>query len=158
MKISTSNLNEISHIEVLDDPVPGLFEVLTEENDKLGRWTSQSFPVQLTFENSDSKKKVKFIEGTKVVSGGDQIDNFHANCNVAFISKCLSWTKCKQACISMGSSSYRWFHNGCCQCVSKNCVNYGIASGQCTACPAKAENLSTTDLAEMPTDNDTEGT
>ena len=72
-------MNEISHVERLDEQVPELFEILTEENDKLGRWTSHSFPVQLTFENSDSKKKVKFIEGTKVISGNDQIDNFHVS-------------------------------------------------------------------------------
>ena len=79
VKISTNNLNEISHVESLDESIPELFDVLTEENDKLGRWTSIQYPVQLTFENLDSKQKVKFIEGTKVVSGNDQIDNFHVS-------------------------------------------------------------------------------
>lgn len=78
IKVSTNNLNEISHVEHLDDPKPELFDVLTEENDKLGRWTSVNFPVELTFETADSKKKVKFIEGTKVLSGNDQID-FHVS-------------------------------------------------------------------------------
>lgn len=106
--MSTNDLNEISHIENLDESVPELFESLTEDNDTLGRWTSFKFPVQLEFENFEFKKKIQFVKGTKVISGNDQIDNFYANCNVAFISKCLSWAKCKSTCISMGSASYRW--------------------------------------------------
>lgn len=53
----------------------------------------------------------------------------------------------------MGSASYRWFHNGCCECVSKNCVNYGIDRGQCAQCPIT---LSTTDLLDIPNDADNE--
>lgn len=39
------------------------------------------------------------------------------NCTVAYMSQCMSWNKCKNACMSMGASSYRWFHDGCCECV-----------------------------------------
>lgn len=48
------------------------------------------------------------------------------NCTVAYMSQCMSWNKCKNACMSMGASSYRWFHDGCCECVGFTCVNYGI--------------------------------
>lgn len=48
------------------------------------------------------------------------------NCTVAYMSQCMSWNKCKNACMSMGASSYRWFHDGCCECVGFTCLNYGI--------------------------------
>lgn len=48
------------------------------------------------------------------------------NCTVAFMSQCLSWIKCKEQCQSMGANSYRWFHDGCCECVGEHCINYGI--------------------------------
>ena len=35
----------------------------------------------------------------------------------------------------MGASSYRWFHDGCCECVGQNCVNYGINESRCLKCP-----------------------
>ena len=34
-----------SSIEVLSDPIPELFNVLTEEEDHLRRWTSHKYPV-----------------------------------------------------------------------------------------------------------------
>lgn len=48
------------------------------------------------------------------------------NCSVAFMSQCMPWTKCRASCQSMGANSYRWFHDGCCQCVGETCINYGI--------------------------------
>lgn len=48
------------------------------------------------------------------------------NCTVAFLSQCTSWMKCRTSCQSMGASSYRWFHDGCCECVGERCINYGI--------------------------------
>ena len=37
----------------------------------------------------------------------------------------------------MGASSYRWFHDGCCECVGENCLNYGINESRCLQCPLK---------------------
>lgn len=48
------------------------------------------------------------------------------NCTVAFWNDCISWSKCKNHCLSMGAQSYRWFHDGCCECVGQTCINYGI--------------------------------
>lgn len=53
-------------------------------------------------------------------------DMITLNCTVAFLSKCMNWIKCKASCQAMGASSYRWFHDGCCECVGQNCINYGI--------------------------------
>lgn len=52
------------------------------------------------------------------------------NCSVAYMSQCMPWTKCKASCQSMGAQSYRWFHDGCCECVGDKCINYGIAESR----------------------------
>jgi len=39
----------------------------------------------------------------------------------------------------MGSSSYRWFLDGCCECVGRNCVNYGLNESKCLNCPLKTD-------------------
>lgn len=51
------------------------------------------------------------------------------------MSQCLSWNKCKTNCQSMGASSYRWFHDGCCECVGSTCLNYGVNESRCMGCP-----------------------
>lgn len=54
------------------------------------------------------------------------------DCVVAFINKPLSMSQCKRYCRSMGASSFRWFHDeGCCECVGKFCIHYGIAKPKC---------------------------
>ncbi|VDP32620.1 unnamed protein product [Soboliphyme baturini] len=58
----------------------------------------------------------------------------NATCTVAFLKQCLSVEKCRNACSSMGASSYRWFHTGCCECVGQNCIDYGVREGLCAEC------------------------
>ncbi|KAG8233409.1 hypothetical protein J437_LFUL013402 [Ladona fulva] len=48
------------------------------------------------------------------------------NCTVAYMSQCMSWNKCRSSCQSTGASSYRWFHDGCCECIGSTCINYGL--------------------------------
>lgn len=57
------------------------------------------------------------------------------NCTVAFMVECTSLQKCKRSCQSIGSSGYRWFHDGCCECIGSNCINYGIKESKCLRCP-----------------------
>lgn len=57
------------------------------------------------------------------------------NCTVVYMSQCLSWNKCRTNCQSMGSTSYRWFHDGCCECIGSMCLNYGINESRCDSCP-----------------------
>ena len=54
----------------------------------------------------------------------------------------------------MGAASYRWFHNSCCECVSKNCINYGIEQADCLECPSKIDNLNSNDLVDSSNDNE----
>ena len=63
------------------------------------------------------------------------------NCTVAFMEQCVPWNKCKQVCQSMGASSYRWFHDGCCECIGNTCINYGINESRCLNCPLKIYNI-----------------
>lgn len=42
------------------------------------------------------------------------------------MAQCMSYSKCKSMCQSMGATSFRWFHDGCCECVGEHCINYGI--------------------------------
>lgn len=30
---------------------------------------------------------------------------------------------------------FRWFHDGCCECVGATCINYGINDSRCLDCP-----------------------
>merc|ERR1712029_262506 len=65
-----------------------------------------------------------------------EVDNkVTVNCSVAYMAQCMSWNKCKASCTSMGASSYRWFHDGCCECVGSQCINYGINQSRCSDCP-----------------------
>ena len=48
------------------------------------------------------------------------------NCTVAYLTQCRSWGKCSFSCQTMGASSVRWFHNGCCECIGSTCINFGI--------------------------------
>ncbi|KAJ3660482.1 hypothetical protein Zmor_004930 [Zophobas morio] len=56
------------------------------------------------------------------------------NCTVVFMKGCRTWHKCRSNCESMGSNSYRWFHDGCCECIGQHCINYGINESKCREC------------------------
>ena len=47
-------LSSTSHVEDLPEPSSELFQVLTDEQDRLKRWISHTFPVQLKFQLSTS--------------------------------------------------------------------------------------------------------
>lgn len=71
-----SVLSMQSHAEDLSEPLPSLFSTLTEEEDQLLRWTTFSFPVQVSFvttSGSDPKENT-FGAGTKVTMKGDGVD------------------------------------------------------------------------------------
>ena len=61
------------------------------------------------------------------------------NCTVAYMSNCMSTVSCRDHCTAMGASSYRWFHDGCCECVGPNCINYGINESRCSNCKLSME-------------------
>ncbi|XP_048372372.1 twisted gastrulation protein homolog 1-B-like isoform X2 [Sphaerodactylus townsendi] len=55
-------------------------------------------------------------------------------CQAIFFNECLSMSRCRAACQSVGAWRYRWFHNACCQCLGPDCRGYGGAQAQCSNC------------------------
>ncbi|XP_015789659.1 protein twisted gastrulation [Tetranychus urticae] len=145
-------LRSKSHVEELDSQSAELFIALTEEKDALERWSTFTFPIQMSLivPGGSETKEVNPQPGTKVTmktDGQDTEEDIQVNCTVAYMSQCMSWNKCKSSCRSMGAVSYRWFHDGCCECVGPNCINYGLNESKCLQCPliiTKAEEPSET--------------
>lgn len=134
------DLQDGSTIEDLHDPIPELFNVLTEQEDIEKRWTTFILPVHFDVLTHKSNhgildlSKDKRQEVTKDTYGAD------LNCTVAFMSQCYSLRKCKESCKSMGAARYRWFHEqGCCQCIGDTCISYGLNSPKCLQCPPQED-------------------
>ncbi|KAH8366037.1 hypothetical protein KR093_008572 [Drosophila rubida] len=104
-----SELSKKSHVEDFEG-VTVLFEALTSSS-KDDNWQVFTFPTN--------------PEG----------DNIPRNCTVVYLNDCKSWNKCRQTCYKTGATSYRWFHDGCCECVGGNCPSYGINESRCIQCP-----------------------
>lgn len=143
----------------LDSRYEQLFETLTETDDIHGRWTVayglssklidhpelgqlrmslNGSDKRLVVDRSDDKPTAtneqdvdQDLSGDGVSEGGT-ISNQATICVVAFINKELGMSQCKRYCRSMGASSFRWFHEGCCECVGKSCIHYGLADPKCS--------------------------
>lgn len=57
-------------------------------------------------------------------------------CKVAFYNTCITREDCISSCSSMGASKYRWFRNGCCQCIGSRCHDFGELNPLCKECQA----------------------
>ncbi|XP_014672219.1 PREDICTED: twisted gastrulation protein homolog 1-A-like isoform X2 [Priapulus caudatus] len=140
-------LSKKSSVEDLNEPIPDLFNVLTEEADHLLRWVSMNFPQH---EDLAVFQPASPHRATAVM--GD------VNCTAAFMSQCMSLNKCKVSCSSMGASKYRWFHDGCCECVGHTCINYGVNVSKCLQCPADrdraTEHEETDNTYHMPSESE----
>lgn len=60
--------------------------------------------------------------------------DFTMLCTVSYFDKCVPLNECQTSCDSMGATSFRWFHNGCCECVGNSCLNYGNTYPKCREC------------------------
>ncbi|XP_037933115.1 protein twisted gastrulation-like [Teleopsis dalmanni] len=128
------------------DGVPELFETLTAEDDD-EQWTVVRMPKHAGLKHLAGSFGVD-IDGDASVTIGDAIDRQAAiqklpsssiNCTVIYLHVCKSNKKCAYYCESMGANSYRWFHDGCCECVGAHCFNYGINESRCASCPEAEE-------------------
>lgn len=149
----TISLSHKSNIEDLPDPTHGLFVALTEEADRSLRWRSYTFPVRVALYSPVHDRDIQFkavMSSSNGSQSGEEEVDIQVNCTVAFMSQCMSLNKCRESCLSMGASSYRWFHDGCCQCVGSMCLNYGINESRCLQCPYSKE------LSELDEDHDEE--
>ncbi|ETE64672.1 Twisted gastrulation protein-like 1 [Ophiophagus hannah] len=55
-------------------------------------------------------------------------------CQSIYFNDCLSMSRCRAACQSVGAWRYRWFHSACCQCLGPDCQGYGGAHANCSNC------------------------
>ncbi|XP_017126549.1 protein twisted gastrulation [Drosophila elegans] len=116
--------SEIGDIEGL----PELFDTLTAEDDE--GWSTIRFPMRAGF-----KQRVQGSNPGQSPSDSGVSAGLNTLCTVIYVNSCIRANKCRQQCESMGASSYRWFHDGCCECVGGNCLNYGINESRCRGCP-----------------------
>jgi len=139
-----SSLSKKSQVEDISNAVPGLFQALTIEPDTERRWTAFTYPVDhdLTYLSPSPKQElhIQVFESNGVAQEDPAKPNvLTINCTVAYMSDCMSINKCKANCQSMGASSYRWFHDGCCECIGNYCINYGVNESRCLKCSASKE-------------------
>lgn len=141
--VTDNPLSKKSHVEDFSEPVPALFQALTADADAQERWLTFSYPVDfdVSLFGPNTKKEVKYhtIQPVGQESHPLKPNVMTVNCTVAFMSECSSWNKCRASCQSMGATSYRWFHDGCCECIGDTCINYGINESRCTRCPSDKE-------------------
>lgn len=64
----------------------------------------------------------------------DYQNDMAKKCSVIYLNNCMSLNKCGSFCHSSGASGYRWFHNGCCECVGSNCPSHGLKKNRCRLC------------------------
>lgn len=119
-----------SNFEYLADSENALFELLTEAPDPMERWTSEVFThdeiTNGNYSSATSDRKAASVNGQG------------PSCTLAYMSQCMTLNKCKTSCASMGATSYRWFYDGCCECVGENCPPFGIDVAKCQQCPLHA--------------------
>lgn len=140
---TASALSSKSHVEDLPGAIPNLFQVLTSEPDAQQRWITVTFPVdyELSHYQPHLEKHIKY-KTKNIEQEVDPVkDMITLNCSVAYLSQCMPWNKCKGSCQSMGAASYRWFHDGCCECIGEHCMNYGINESRCLKCPEEDDAL-----------------
>ncbi|XP_016837111.1 twisted gastrulation protein homolog 1-A-like isoform X1 [Nasonia vitripennis] len=155
----TVPLSKKSHVEDFDEPFPELFRALNEEPDEHKRWNSFTYPISLPNRILSPQQEKNFeyymqSADKKYNSKTVKLQAATTNCTVSFLAECNSWSKCKQSCQSMGATSYRWFHDGCCECIGESCINYGINESRCSNCPSETKKLVEDDYDDYGQDED----
>ena len=145
--VTIHELSRKSHVEDLDENIPTLFQALTDQEDAQSRWSIVTFPIDIDMTSFQPIDKKTVTMDSSKLSQSTMPDSslVTVNCTVAYMSQCMSWNKCKASCTSMGASSYRWFHDGCCECVGNQCINYGINQSRCEDCPLLDDDEEITD-------------
>jgi len=130
-----------------DDPLSiSLWDAIVPEDgdDANNRWTTYKYPEDKIASELTPHEKKLLLKKTKVndvslqqqenqlVEPNPSIVTF--NCTVTFLTQCMAENKCEKSCQSMGAFQYRWFQNGCCECVGHHCKNYGINEPKCLEC------------------------
>ncbi|KAL7031238.1 hypothetical protein ACKWTF_006942 [Chironomus riparius] len=135
-------LSKQSHSETLEDHIPGLFSALIEDSDE-EKWSVFTFPVDFDVQTMSHSQK-NFLH----------LKTITVNCSVAYMSGCMSMRKCKETCNSMGANAYRWFLDGCCECVGSTCPHHGIEESRCSECPESKIGDGNNNHLDMPPNED----
>merc|ERR1712112_248539 len=136
--VTIHELSRMSHRETLEKNIPTLFQALTAQSDPQARWSIVTFHIDVdtsSYQPSTDRRTEIVVDSSSLQSTLPDTGLVTLNCTVAYMGQCMSWNKCKASCTSMGASSYRWFHDGCCECVGSQCINYGINQSRCQDCP-----------------------
>ena len=133
-----------SKVMDFNEPVPSLWNALTDGSDDNDRWSVEKYPVDFTTSELTQyqQNQLRKIKKSNPLSKQEEIQSVlppnptvvTLNCTVTYLRQCMAENKCETSCQSMGASSYRWFGNGCCECVGHNCKNYGINESKCLEC------------------------
>lgn len=106
---------------------------------KFGELSGQSLPTlfEALSQNTTHQMPVMFM--TRPRKGGlkKHVSSRHKRqCKVAFFDACITREDCITYCSNMGAIRYRWFRNGCCQCIDQRCLDYGELQPLCKNCLA----------------------
>lgn len=145
-----------STVDALPDPNNELFRALTDEPVPSLRYTIVKFPVieELALHHQTNTEETPFVmehisgkgwtySGMTGAEYWDYVQmelkgkvNFDLAmlCTVAYFDRCIPLNECRVSCDSMGATTFRWFHNGCCECVGNTCLNYGNTYPKCREC------------------------
>lgn len=136
-----NSLSKNSNVEDFEG-IPQLFNVLVSSPADAADFDWNTFTFQVDFDTVLSGPKLErdlnyFRTNDKnldeTLKGRDNL--ITVNCTVIYLDQCTSWNKCRHSCQTTGASSYRWFHDGCCECVGSTCINYGVNESRCRNCP-----------------------
>ncbi|ROT76765.1 hypothetical protein C7M84_004638 [Penaeus vannamei] len=98
-----------SQVGDIPEPFPQLFKALTDEKDLLLRWTSITFPIDVSVSDIEDasldRSKYRLVSHPQDTVPADQVT---VNCTVLYMSQCMSGRKCRSSCESTGASAYRW--------------------------------------------------
>lgn len=115
-KEDENDKNLESHVRVFESTNDDLFDLFASDEDLTERWHVYRDP------------------SYNPLTG-------NGTCTMAFLASCVDMYKCESSCISMGASGFRWFHIGCCECVGKHCLNFGINRIRCRNCPSEVDQV-----------------
>ncbi|KAJ6653075.1 hypothetical protein lerEdw1_010161 [Lerista edwardsae] len=127
-----------SSMHNLMSPVPSLFRALMaiSDNDPPMGWSILTLPVEEELRQNHANVG-HLLLGPHTGLALPHVAELNATvppCQSVFFNECLSMSRCRTACQSVGAWRYRWFHNACCQCVGPDCLGYGGAQPQCSRC------------------------
>uniref|UniRef100_H2Y5W7 Uncharacterized protein n=1 Tax=Ciona savignyi TaxID=51511 RepID=H2Y5W7_CIOSA len=126
-----------STVAIFDKPEPRLFVALTESSVPALRCSIVRFPVSQELAAHGSRELYHRRHHGKPPEVAQDIEHTATKdpiCVVMYFDECMSLNDCRMNCESTGSTSYRWFHNGCCECVGPDCLNHGHMEAKCSNC------------------------